>query len=755
MRVCSNLGVLFLILWCGWGPASGAPETPPEMLGFSAGAADEQQRLESRMDADLDPDQIGDWIRILSSRPHHPGSPKARENAEFMASLFRSWGYETRLDEYRILFPTPKLRLLEMLEPTTFRARLVEPSLAEDSTSNQRSEQLPAYNAYSPDGEATGQLVYVNYGIPADYEQLERRGIQVKNRIVIARYGGSWRGLKPKLAAERGALACIIYSDPRDDGYFQGDAYPTGPFRNQHGVERGSVLDMPVHPGDPLTPFTASTEDADRLSRSEAPTLPRIPVLPISHDDALPLLSALQGPVAPPHWRGALPITYHVGPGPAKVRLKLEFNWDLVSAYNVIATLEGREDPDQWILRGNHHDAWVHGARDPVSGVAAMLAEARAVASLTGDGWRPRRSIVYAAWDAEEPGLIGSTEFAEEYAGELKEKAVAYVNSDSNGRGFLSAGGSHILETLVNQAARDVDDPQTELSVLQRSLARRTVSMDPLPLAPVERVKLGALGSGSDYTPFLQHLGVASLNLAFGGESPQGSYHSLYDSFDHYRRFMDPGNRYGVALAQVAGRTVLRLANAEVLPFEFTRLAATLEGYLNEVMDLAGEMRRQTEALNRWIRKGYLKAASDPTRTYVVPAPRDAVPFFNFAPLRNAVAELQVSARNYAKAYGRFASGGRLPQPERLKLNGILLGLEQKFAHPEGLPGRPWYRHHIYAPGFYTGYGVKTLPGVREAIEQRKWKEAEVQIQRAAGLIRTFSGEVERAARLLASGPSR
>ena len=755
MRVCSNFGVLFLILWCGWDPASGAPEIPPGMLGFSAGAADEQQRLESRMDADLDPDQIGDWIRTLSSRPHHPGSPKARENAEFMASLFRSWGYETRLDEYRILFPTPKLRLLEMLEPTTFRARLVEPSLAEDSTSNQRSEQLPAYNAYSPDGEATGQLVYVNYGIPADYEQLERRGIQVKNRIVIARYGGSWRGLKPKLAAERGALACIIYSDPKDDGYFQGDAYPAGPFRNQYGVERGSVLDMPVHPGDPLTPFTASTEDADRLSRSEAPTLPRIPVLPISHDDALPLLSALQGPVAPPHWRGALPITYHVGPGPAKVRLKLEFNWDLVSAYNVIATLEGREDPDQWILRGNHHDAWVHGARDPVSGVAAMLAEARAVASLTGDGWRPRRSIVYAAWDAEEPGLIGSTEFAEEYAGELKEKAVAYVNSDSNGRGFLSAGGSHILETLVNQAARDVDDPQTELSVLQRSLARRTVSMDPLPLAPVERVKLGALGSGSDYTPFLQHLGVASLNLAFGGESPQGSYHSLYDSFDHYRRFMDPGNRYGAALAQVAGRTVLRLANAEVLPFEFTRLAATLEGYLNEVMDLAGEMRRQTEALNRWIRKGYLKAASDPTRTYVVPAPRDAVPFFNFAPLRNAVAELQVSARNYAKAYGRFASGGRLPQPERLKLNGILLGLEQKFAHPEGLPGRPWYRHHIYAPGFYTGYGVKTLPGVREAIEQRKWKEAEAQIQRAAGLIRTFSGEVERAARLLASGPSR
>ena len=751
MRVCRNGGVLILILWCGRAPAAGAPEIPPGMMGFSPGAVEEQRRLESEMDADLDPDQIGEWIRKLSSRPHHPGSPKGRENAEFMVSLFRSWGYEARLNEYRILFPTPKLRRLEMLEPTPFRARLVEPALAEDSTSDQRSEILPAYNAYSPDGEATGQLVYVNYGIPADYEQLERRGIRVKDRIVIARYGGSWRGLKPKLAAERGALACIIYSDPRDDGYFQGDDYPAGPFRNEHGVERGSVLDMPVHPGDPLTPFTGATEDADRLSRSEAPTLPRIPVLPISHEDALPLLRALEGPVAPPHWRGALPVTYHLGPGPATVRLELEFNWDLVSAYNVIATLEGREEPDQWILRGNHHDAWVHGARDPVSGVAALLAEARAVASLTKDGWRPRRSIVYAAWDAEEPGLIGSTEFAEEYAGELKEKAVVYVNSDSNGRGFLSAGGSHSLETLVNQVARDVDDPQTDLSVLQRSLARRTVSMDPLPLAPVERVKLGALGSGSDYTPFLQHLGIASLNLAFGGESPQGSYHSLYDSFDHYRRFMDPGNRYGVALAQVAGRTVLRLADAEILPLEFTRLAATLEGYLNEVMDLTGEMRRRTEALNRWIRQGYLKAAADPTRTYVVPAPQEAVPFFNFAPLRNAVAGLRASARNYAKAYGRFASGGGLPEPERLKLNRILLGLEQKFAHPEGLPGRPWYRHHIYAPGFYTGYGVKTLPGVREAIEQRKWKEAEAQIKRAAGLIRTFSGEVERAARLLES----
>ncbi len=755
MRVCRNCGVVFLVLWCGWPAVESAPENPPGMLGFSPGAVEEQRRLESKLDASLDPAQIGDWIRRLSSRPHHPGSPKGRENAQFMVSLFRSWGYESWLDEYRILFPTPKLRLLEMLEPEPFRARLIEPALAGDSTSGQTSELLPAYNAYSPDGEATGQLVYVNYGIPADYEQLERRGIQVKDRIVIARYGGSWRGLKPKLAAARGALACIIYSDPKDDGYFQGDAYPAGPFRSEDGVERGSVLDMPIHPGDPLTPFTAATEDAGRLSRSEAPTLPRIPVLPISHEDALPLLSALKGPVAPPHWRGALPITYHLGPGPATVRLRLEFNWDLVPAYNVIAKLEGREEPDQWILRGNHHDAWVHGARDPVSGVAAMLAEARAVARLTEDGWRPRRSIVYAAWDAEEPGLIGSTEWVEEYAAELKQKAVVYVNSDSNGRGFLSAGGSHSLETLVNQVARDVDDPQTDLSVLQRSLARRTVSIDPLPLAPVERVKLGALGSGSDYTPFLQHLGVASLNLAFGGESPQGSYHSLYDSFDHYRRFMDPGYRYGVVLAQVAGRTVLRLANAEVLPLEFTRLAATLEGYLTEVLDLTDEMRRGTEALNRWIRRGYLKAASDPTRTYVAPAPQDAVPFFNFAPLRNAMAGLQASARKYAEAYGRFTSAGRLPEAERLKLNRILMGLEQKFAHPEGLPGRPWYRHHIYAPGFYTGYGVKTLPGVREAIEQRKWEQVEAQIERAAGLIRAFSGEVERAARLLASGPSR
>ena len=750
MRFCTGLGFVFLILWCGWASAVGAPESPPGILGFSPGGAEEQRLLESKMDADLDPAQIGDWIRSLSSRPHHPGSPKGRENAEFMVSLFRSWGYEARLDEYRILFPTPKLRLLEMLEPEPFRARLIEPALAEDSTSGQTSEILPAYNAYSPDGEATGQLVYVNYGIPADYEQLERRGIQVKDRIVIARYGGSWRGLKPKLAAERGALACIIYSDPKEDGYFQGDAYPTGPFRNEDGVERGSVLDMPVHPGDPLTPFTPATQDADRLSRSEAPTLPRIPVLPISHEDALPLLSALEGPVAPLHWRGALPITYHVGPGPATVRLKLEFNWDLVPAYNVIAKLAGREEPDQWVLRGNHHDAWVHGARDPLSGIAAMLAEARAVASLTEDGWRPRRSIVYAAWDAEEPGLIGSTEWAEEYADELKEKAVAYINSDSNGRGFLSAGGSHILETLVNQAARDVDDPQTDLSVLQRSLARRTVSIDPLPLEPVERVKLGALGSGSDYTPFLQHLGVASLNLAFGGESPQGSYHSLYDSFDHYRRFMDPGNRYGVVLAQVAGRIVLRLANAEILPLEFTSLASTLEGYLKEVMDLANRMRRESEALNRWIREGYLKAASDPTLTYVVPTPQDAVPFFNFAPLRNAVAQLRAGARKYATDYGRFASGGALAEPERLEVNRILMGLEQKFSHPEGLPGRPWYRHHIYAPGFYTGYGVKTLPGVREAIEQRSWKQVEEQIERTASLIRAFSGEVERAARLLA-----
>jgi N-acetylated-alpha-linked acidic dipeptidase len=694
-------------------------------------------------------------MRRLSARPHHLGSPYGKDNAEFIAAQFRSWGFDTRIEEFRVLFPTPRIRVVEMVAPTVFRAALAEPMLEEDPTSGQAAEQLPVYNAYSVDGDVTGDLVYVNFGVPRDYEELERRGIDVKGKVVLARYGGSWRGIKPKVAAEHGAVGCLIYSDPHEDGYFQGDVYPRGPYRNDTGAQRGSVADMPLYPGDPLTPGVGATPERARgVDLSRAKTLTKIPVMPISYGDALPLVKALGGPIAPESWRGALPVTYHLGPGPTKVHLKLAFDWNLVPAYDVIARLAGSERPDQWVVRGNHHDAWVNGAEDPISGLVPLMAEAKSVGALHQSGWTPKRTIVYAAWDGEEPGLIGSTEWAETHDAELQQKAVAYVNSDSNGRGFFQVQGSHTLEKFINQVARDVPDPETKVSVAQRLRARRIA--DGKEEGKEERkeirdrpdLRIGALGSGSDYTPFLQHLGIASLNIAFSGENGNGIYHSIYDSFAHYTRFNDPTFEYGVALAKVGGRTVLRLAEADVVPFEFTAFSDTLGRYVKEVSKLADDMREKTEEDNRLARDNTLVLAADPRERLVAPKAKEAVPFVNFAPLQNALAKVQESARAFDRARAARAEGA-LPVEAQKAVDEVLMHAEQALTRPEGLPVRPWFRHQVYAPGFYTGYGVKTLPGVREALEQRDWKAAEEQAVIAARTLEAFAAQIDRATGLL------
>ncbi|MDQ3748594.1 MAG: M28 family peptidase, partial [Acidobacteriota bacterium] len=615
------------------------------LMGFSPENSIRQKALEQKFDVLLKRKNLREWLKKMSARPHHVGSPYGKENAEFMLALFKSWGYNAQIEQFDVLFPTPKTRLLEMVSPEKFTAKLSEPVVKEDSTSNQSSEQLPVYNAYSIDGDVTAPLVYVNYGVPADYEELERNGVDVRGKIVIARYGGSWRGIKPKVAAEHGAVGCLIYSDPRNDGYFQGDVYPKGAWRNENGAQRGSVADMPTFPGDPLTPNVGATKNAKRLDRKNAPTITKIPVMPISYGDALPLLRNLEGAVVPESWRGALPITYHFG-GTDRVRvhLKLEFNWDIKPAYNVIAKMNGANFPNQWIIRGNHHDAWVNGADDPVSGMVALMEEARAVGELVKTGWKPKRTIVYAAWDAEEPGLLGSTEWAEHHAQELKNKTAVYINSDSNGRGFLGVGGSHTLEKFVNEVSRDVIDPQTRISVGERWRAAQLVNGSPNSKKEARErtdLRISALGSGSDYTPFLQHLGIASLNLGYGGEDGGGSYHSVYDSFDHYTRFGDPNFDYGIALAQTAGRMTLRLANADVLPFEFTNFADTVGVYVKEIMTLADTMREETKQMNQMISDGTLKAAQDPKEIFVMPKPKADVPFLNFAPLQNALAKLQ------------------------------------------------------------------------------------------------------------------
>ncbi|MBC2840172.1 M28 family metallopeptidase [Robiginitalea sp. SC105] len=697
--------------------------------GFSPEAAKKQRQLEATFDESLKKENLDAWMQRMAAEPHWVGTDYGAENARWMKEQFESWGYDARIDTYQVLFPYPRVRLLEMTAPERYTATLEAVAVEGDPYTAQGEALLPSYNAFSTDGDVEAELVFVNYGVPSDYEELEKLGIDVRGKIVIAKYYGSWRGIKPKLAAEKGAIGCIIYSDPEDDGYYQGDVYPEGAFKNSTGVQRGSVMDMPLYPGDVLTPGYGATEDADRLDRQEAPTITKIPVLPISYADAEPLLRALQGPVAQASWRGALPLTYHIGPGPARVRLKLEFEWSLQPAHNVIATLKGSEFPDQWVIRGNHHDAWVHGASDPVSGMVALMEEARAVGQLAKKGNRPKRTLVYCAWDAEEPGLIGSTEWVEDHLPELREKAVAYVNTDGNGRGFLGVGGSHSLQTMVSEVAGDVPDPQTDVSVKERRIAAQ------LTRGSDADFELSALGSGSDYTPFIQHAGIASLNLGFGGESSGGEYHTIYDTYPHYTRFKDPGFQYGVALAKTAGRIVLRLANAEVLPFDFKPWQATVSGYLDEVMETADKLRKEVEQHNKLVARNAYTLAADPTKPMPKPEIKAAVPYLDFSPLQNAVASLKDRVEEVSKL-----DTASLSKAQKERLNQLLMHAEQQLTSPEGLPRRSWYKHQIYAPGFYTGYGVKTLPGVREAIEQKNWEEAESQIEKLAG---TLNGMAE------------
>lgn len=709
------------------------------LLGFGSAESLSQQQLETKFDAELNSSEMTQWLQFLSSSPHHVGTEKGIENVEFIAEKFRAWGFDTEIVEYDILFPSPRNRELELVAPTRFTASLTEDPLAEDPSTSSVKDLLPPYNAFSIDGEVEGELVFVNYGTPADYEILERYGISVEGKIAISRYGGSWRGIKPKLAGEKGAIATIIYSDPADDGYGAGDTYLEGPFKHESAVQRGSVMDMPTYPGDVLTPFIGATAEAPRLDRQDAPTITRIPVLPISYRDALPLLEAMGGEVVPSQWQGGLPITYHLGPGPARVRMKLEFNWDMVKAYNVIARMPGAKFPDQWVIRGNHHDGWNHGAADPLSGLVALMAEAKALGELAKAGSPPARTVIYAAWDAEEQGLIGSTEWVEHHAEELSQHAVAYINTDGNSRGFVNIGGSHVLEKMANEVMRDVTDPQTGVSVAERRRANLRVNSSSEKVRQEARdrldLRISPLGSGSDYSPFLQHLGIASLNISFGGEASDGSYHTLYDTYEHYTKFRDPGLVYGVSLAQVAGRATLRLANSTRLPFEFTGLTDNIELYMDEIEALTETMRKETKENNDRVNSGIYALVLDQQRSFGPPPIKAEVPFINFAPLKNAIAELDKASQLYLT---RSANSPVASETE----NQLLYMSERKLTQESGLPGRPWFTHHIYAPGFYTGYGVKTIPGVREAIEQREFALAEEEIYTAAEVIQTMAEHV-------------
>ena len=712
------------------------------LYGYSSESSRAERLWEEKMRAIPDPKNLRAYMEHLSAHPHNVGSPYDKENAEWLLARFKEFGLDAHIESFSVLFPTPKERLVELVDGGPhFTAKLQEPPVPGDPTSGQTDEQLPTYNAYSIDGDVTGPLVYVNYGTPEDYEVLERRGVSVKGAIVIARYGRSWRGIKPLVGAEHGAVGCIIYSDPRDDGYSGGEVFPKGPWRPKDGVQRGSVQDSAVFMGDPLTPGVGATEDAKRLSLKDAQTLTKIPVLPISYADAEPLLSAIGGPVAPREWRGGLAITYRIGPGPAKVHLKMFSNWDRKPLYDVIAKIPGSTFPDEWVIRGNHHDAWVNGAEDPTSGMVTVLEEARSMGELLKQGWKPKRTIIYCAWDGEEPGLLGSTEWVETHVDELKQHAIMYINSDSNSRGYLELEGSHTLEHFINDVARDVQDPETKLTVWKRAQLKAiedsTTSEERRELRERHDMRLEMLGGGSDHAPFINFAGIASLGIGYGGEDHGGIYHSIYDDFYWYTHFSDTDFVYGRALAQTGGTAIMRMADADLLPFQFTDFADDVKMYVREVEKFAGQQRDEIQERNLKIQEGVFEASADPRETWVAPKKEDMPPHLNFAPLDNAVENLAKSSADYQKALDRAAAnGGAVLARGSLKdVNALLIQSERKLTTPEGLPGRFWYKHELYAPGAYTGYAAKAIPAVRENLEQKKWKEAEQAAARVAQVL--------------------
>ena len=690
-------------------------------------------------------------MRRLSARPHHVGSPYDKDNAEWILSKFKEWGFEAKIETFNVLFPTPKVRVVEMLQPTRFQAKMQEPVLPSDPTSGQTAEQLPTYNAYSIDGDVTAPLVYVNYGTREDYEQLDRLGISVKGAIVISRYGDGWRGIKPKVAAEHGAIGCIIYSDPKGDGFYKGDDYPAGGWRPREGVQRGSVMDTD-YPGDPLTPGVAATADAKRLSIAEAKTITKIPVLPISYADALPLLSALKGPVAPEAWRGALAITYHIGPGPAQVHLKVSSNWDIKPIYDVIGTLRGSDGGQQWVVRGNHHDAWVNGADDPISGQAAMLEEARMLGELHRQGWTPKRTIVYCAWDGEEPGLLGSVEWVEDHLDELKTHAVAYINSDGNERGFMFPGGTQDLQSFISGVTRDIQDPETHMSVLQRarlaSIAQAKDAEERSDIRKHSDLRVKAVGDGSDYTAFQDFAGISTLSIEFGDEDDGDQYHSIYDDFYWYTHFADTDFSYGRALAQTAGTAMMRLAGADLTPVDYSPQAEAIAKYEAELEKLLKDKQDEFTERNLELQEGVFTATADPRKTSVPPPVETVPPYMNFAPMKNALDLLKKSSDRYSKALSDWHAKGSpaLPEQSLQLVNADLLKISRLFLNEKGLPERPWFKNQIYAPGAYTGYGAKPIAAVREYMDEKKWKEADAQVPQVAQVIENAAAGIGKAA---------
>jgi N-acetylated-alpha-linked acidic dipeptidase len=691
-----TLRALFFI----WIAAASFAQSP--IRGFKATDVPAQRELEQKAAALPSPERLRIYMERMATAPHAAGSPGSKAVADYAASQLKDWGLDTTIERFDALIPYPTARVLEI---PGFRAQLAEPAITGDPDTA-ITTQIPLFNAYAASGDVEAPMVYVNYGTPEDYAYLEMLGISVKGKIVIARYGRVWRGLKPKLAQDHGAAGCLIYSDPRDDGFYIDNPYPDGPMRPAQGAQRGSVMDMAIYTGDPLTPGWASEPGAKRLDRSEARTLLKIPVLPISWADAQPLLERLQGPLAPEAWRGALSVTYHLGPSAVNAHLKVDFDWTDKPLYNVIATIPGSAQKDQWVIYGNHHDAWVTGASDPISGAAALMETARVLSVLKSQGWQPQRTIKLALWDGEEFGLLGSTEWVEKHAQDLLDHAAVYLNTDSNGTGLMTTAGSPALETFLDEVLRDVDDPGSGRSILEtvnQAISGPVRNNQPAPDSP-----LGALGSGSDYVAFLHHLGIASLNLGFG--AAPGQYHSNYDTVRFFNRFSDGDRRFGVALTQVMSTALLRLADAPALPFEFDTVGQIV---LREIDEIRNQVPQGTA--------------------------------LDFKDLQASLQTFAIASRAYETSYASALQRGNITAAA----NEAIERTERAFLAADGLPGRDWYKHQLYAPGLLTGYTAKTLPGVREAVEAKDWELANTQAQRLAAGLRSAAKQLDAAVQAL------
>ena len=652
------------------------------MRGFTAENVITQQRYETDFKERLSVERSRRKLRYLTEEPHLAGTENSRKVVEYIRAEFESYGLQVQVYEYHVYLPYPLEVHVELVSPTQHLAVSKESGWEWDKDSYE-TDIVPGYNAYSPDGDVTAELVYVNRGLPEDYEVLNALGVSVEGKICIARYGGSYRGVKAKVAGDNGAVALILYSDPKDDGYVRGDVYPRGPWRSADAIQRGTVKYIFQHASDPLTPGWAATKDAERIPIAEATDLPQIPVVPIAYRDAEPFLKALAGSNVPSEWQGGLPFAYHIGPGPAKVHIKVRCEHSTRPIYNIIAKLEGTEYPDEWVILGNHHDAWVYGAADPGSGTTALLEVAESLGELAGEGVRPKRTIVFASWDAEEFGILGSTEWVEELKTELQQKAVAYLNVDiaaTGGRFYVSATPS--LRELIHDVTENVIDPKTLRPVYENWKTRQDREIP----------QIGNLGSGSDHSPFVGHAGISAVSMGFGGA--YGVYHAMQDNFYWMEHFGDPTFQYQVAMSKIWGTLALQLANADILPFDYETYATALMVPVKLLQNSGSEIKIAKE----------VKA------------------------LDELLTEWQQAAGLLNRGLARYVDSGNFS--EIAEINRRLYQLERRLIDEDGLPSRPWFKHLVYAPGLNTGYAAVVFPGVLDALAQGDSEQVRAEIDR-------------------------